>query len=102
MRKLKTNYTKSKEIHDYLIKFNPDEIEVKMDEEKKETLNNIKEFMITLDKDMNNEDVEKIICLLEMIKGILTVKPVEKRFDSYMSYCQLGNEMNMSFAMSRK
>lgn len=50
-------------------------------------------FAVTLERDMRDDDVEKIKLALQLIKGVISVKPVLSELSKHMAYEQARNEI---------
>jgi len=50
-------------------------------------------FAITLEKDMREDDAEKIMLALQLVKGVISVKPVVSDLSKHMAYEQARNEL---------
>lgn len=53
----------------------------------------LKGLVVTFDKDYREDDAQKIIDAIQMLKGVLKVEPVEKNINDYMIREQVKMEM---------
>jgi hypothetical protein len=53
----------------------------------------IKEFAVTLDQDYRDDDSEGIRHALEMVKGVLSVEPIEAGISDQMNRTRIRSEL---------
>ncbi len=52
-----------------------------------------KGFLVTLDKEIRDEDAENIVNALKMVKGVHSVKPYIKGMEDHMMYEKAKSDM---------
>jgi len=63
----------------------------------------IKGFAVTLDRDYRDDDAESVRQAIAMVKGVLTVEPVESNIDDLMNRTRVRFELEQQiFDVLRK
>jgi hypothetical protein len=55
-----------------------------------------KGFVVTLDRDISEDDAEAVINALRMVKGVVKVEPVEASFDDQIIQTRVQNEVRIA------
>ena len=57
-----------------------------------------KGFVVTLDRDVKDEDAEDIITAISMIRGVIDAKPVMAGIDDHMNRARIKRELQHELA----